>query len=58
MVIRHSSSICLTGMIYGSNITETRERHFIAHSLHVLFEDPSVEIIFNYLETINLFGRI
>ena len=45
-----------------SDFTEIRESHFTAQSLRIiiiiLFQDTSMEKIFNFLKEINIFGRI
>ena len=41
-----------------SDFTETRERCFPARSLKILFEDISLDYIFEYLKEINIFGRL
>ena len=41
-----------------SDFTETKERCFPARSLKILFEDISLDYIFEYLKEINIFGRL
>ena len=41
-----------------SDFIEMRESHFTAQSLRVLFQDISLEKIFNFLKEINIFGKI
>ena len=41
-----------------SDFIEMRESHFTAQSLRVLFQDISLEKIFNLLKEINIFGKI
>ena len=41
-----------------SDFIETREIHFTAKSLRMLFQDISTEKIFNFLKEINIFGKI
>ena len=41
-----------------SDLIEIRESNFTAKSLHMLFQDISPEMIFNFLKEINIFGKI
>ena len=41
-----------------SDFFKIRESHFTAQSLHILFQDISMENIFNFLKEVDLFGRI
>ena len=41
-----------------SDFIQTRASHFTAQSLHILFEEMSMEKILNYLKAINILGRL
>ena len=41
-----------------SDFIETRERHFTAKSLRMLFQNISPEKIFNFLKEINIYGKL
>ena len=58
-----ASSVILLSYVHEdtgrlSDFTEIRESHFTAQSLRVLFQEISLEKIFNSLKGINIFGRI
>ena len=51
LTIEHILIIC-------SDFIETRERHFTAQSLRVLFQEVSLQKIFNILKEIHIFHKI
>ena len=45
-------------LITCSDFMETKESYFTAQSLRVLFQEMSLEKIFNFLKEINIFDKI
>ena len=45
-------------LITCSDCMETRESHFTAPSLRILFQEMELEKIFNFLKDINIFSKV
>ena len=45
-------------LITCSDFIETRESHFTVQSARVLFQEVSLEMIFNFMKEINIFNKI